>query len=170
MAGGALAATEDVRRDHEPRAAVDRRIFTDEAVPPTGRLVTRASRPDHVRIAGQCVQNKHRVGRVGVQLTHVSYATRTCCRWPPSSRSKAPRSANRLSPGWSPLSPCTGCGETTGGRHRAQASFAARKPRSRSARMSSMPSMPTASRTSPGVTPVANCSSGDNCECVVEAG
>ena len=37
---------------------------------------------------------------------------------------------------------------------------AAAKPSSRSARMSSMPSMPTASRTSPGLTPVVSCSSG----------
>ena len=33
-----------------------------------------------------------------------------------------------------------------------------------------MPSMPTASRTRPGVTPVANCSSADSCAWVVEAG
>ena len=48
--------------------------------------------------------------------------------------------------------------------------LAAAKPCSRSARMSSMPSMPTARRTSPGVTPVASCSSGDSCACVVDAG
>lgn len=39
-----------------------------------------------------------------------------------------------------------------------------------SATMSSIPSMPTARRTSPGVTPEASCSSGVSCECVVEAG
>ena len=33
-----------------------------------------------------------------------------------------------------------------------------------------MPSMPTASRTSPGVTPVASCSSGVSWACVVDAG
>ncbi len=48
--------------------------------------------------------------------------------------------------------------------------LAAANPCSRSARMSSMPSMPTASRTSPGVTPVASCSSGVSCACVVDAG
>ena len=41
-----------------------------------------------------------------------------------------------------------------------QAPFAARNPASRSARMSSMCSMPTARRTRPGVTPESACSSG----------
>ena len=41
--------------------------------------------------------------------------------------------------------------------------LAAMKPRSRSARMSSIPSNPTASRTRPGVTPVASCSSAESC-------
>ena len=44
------------------------------------------------------------------------------------------------------------------------------EPCSRSARMSSMPSMPTASRTRPGVTPVASCSAAESWLCVVEAG
>src|SRR6516225_10389471 len=47
---------------------------------------------------------------------------------------------------------------------------AAAKPSSRSARMSSMPSMPTASRTSPGLTPVVSCSSGVSWAWVVDAG
>ena len=36
--------------------------------------------------------------------------------------------------------------------------------------MSSIPSMPTARRTSPGVTPAGSCSSGVSCEWVVDAG
>jgi len=41
---------------------------------------------------------------------------------------------------------------------------------SRSYRMSSIASVPTDRRISPGVTPVAACSSSDNCWCVVLAG
>ena len=48
--------------------------------------------------------------------------------------------------------------------------LAAVNPCSRSAKMSSMCSMPTASRTRPGVTPAASWSSGESCECVVDAG
>eukprot|EP01110_Echinostelium_bisporum_P012915 TRINITY_DN8018_c0_g1_i1.p5 TRINITY_DN8018_c0_g1~~TRINITY_DN8018_c0_g1_i1.p5 ORF type:complete len:50 (+),score=1.58 TRINITY_DN8018_c0_g1_i1:2-151(+) len=36
--------------------------------------------------------------------------------------------------------------------------------------MSSMPSIPTANRTRPGVTPEATCSAGASCACVVVAG
>ena len=48
--------------------------------------------------------------------------------------------------------------------------LAAANPCSRSARMSSMNSMPTASRTRPGVTPDASWSSGESCAWVVDAG
>ena len=43
------------------------------------------------------------------------------------------------------------------------ADLAAANPSSRSATMSSIPSSPTARRTSPGVTPEASCSSGESC-------
>ena len=52
----------------------------------------------------------------------------------------------------------------------AHASLTARNPASRSARMSSIDSSPTESRTRSGLTPVVVCSSSVNCECVVEAG
>ncbi len=55
-------------------------------------------------------------------------------------------------------------------RQATQLDLDAAKPASRSARMSSMPSRPTASRISPGVTPDSSCSSGVSCEWVVEAG
>src|SRR5690606_21953586 len=51
-----------------------------------------------------------------------------------------------------------------------QAPLAAAKPASRSATMSSMCSMPTARRTSPGVTPAARWASSESWEWVVEAG
>ena len=47
---------------------------------------------------------------------------------------------------------------------------AAAKPSSRSARMSSMPSMPTASRTKPGLTPADSCSAALSWAWVVDAG
>src|ERR1700727_1620489 len=50
------------------------------------------------------------------------------------------------------------------------ASLAARNPASRSARMSSIDSMPTERRTRSGDTPVVVCSASVNCECVVDAG
>ena len=56
------------------------------------------------------------------------------------------------------------------GHGRGQDSLAARKPASRSARMSSIPSIPTARRTRSGVTPAVSCSSGVSWEWVVDAG
>jgi hypothetical protein len=57
-------AAEHVRRDDEPLARVERRVRTDEPVPPPGCRVARPDRAMHVRVAGERMQHQNGVGPV----------------------------------------------------------------------------------------------------------
>ena len=65
--GRALAATQDVRGDHEPARGVQGETVADDAGPPPRRRVPLPRRPDHVGVAGEGVQDEDGVvdGPVG---------------------------------------------------------------------------------------------------------
>ena len=136
-------------------------------VPPADLAVPGPGRAGGVAVAGERVQHEHRVRRDRrASVPHVSYATVTGPSRPPASSVERPVGEGHelAAPGRdhpAATRPVTG----TDRRHRSIAiasmpgapvrlsHLAARKPASRSARMSSSDSMPTERRTRPGVTP-----------------
>ncbi len=144
------------------------------------RRMVGTGRAGDVRIAGQCVQHHDDVVAFGVQLAPALHRDRYIVEDRTAfqrqgadlddrrshlrrAASTARRSVCRR---WSSR-PCSHRRGTLIGT--ARTAFAAANPWSRSARMSSIPSIPTARRTSPGVTPVVACSSGVSWACVVDA-
>jgi len=124
-----------------------------------------------VAVAGKCVQHEERIGRIGVETPHVSYATVIADNAPPA-RNASGRSVNKVAncrrPGRSPgrQAPVTGGSTVTASRSRSRP---ARSGRLRGAQSRVEVgedvvdvSIPTESRTRPGVTPVVNCSFGSS--------
>ena len=165
--GRALGATQHVRTDDEELLSVDGEPRTDESVPPARREVTRSCITCGVGVARQRVQHEHGVRAISferaprfVSDVHASEATPA---FEGETLGLAPRSVTkRRSPGLVACAPVPqgSCGH---------ALYSA-KPASRSARMSSIDSMPTERRTRSGLTPVVICSSSVSWEWVVEAG
>ena len=66
---GALAAPEHVRADDEVAVGVDRRPGPDDRTPPSRARMSGLDRTAHVRVTAQGVQDEHRVGGSGIELT-----------------------------------------------------------------------------------------------------
>ena len=155
--GGPLAPAEHVRAHHVIAVRVDGRAGSDQALPPARRRMPDDRGTGRMGVARQRVQDQDRVGPGPVQLTprlvgdrHVRKAAARLERerCPSTVRDHGELAPPRLVPGspnpWE--------------RRRGHAPLAARNPASRSARMSSIDSMPTERRTRSGVTPVVVCS------------
>src|SRR6185312_3021737 len=178
-AGGAIAAPGPVGGDDEVPVGVDGPAGTDEAIPPA---VLPAVPTGDVCVPGQRVEQQDRVGGVGVQrpprLVAHHHLGQPAARLEPvaTDRDALEDSVadDRRTAGadlFRHVADPWGHRETWVSASALSAAVAAAaNPSSRSARMSSMCSMPTASRTRPGLTPAASCSASLSWEWVVEAG
>ena len=168
--GGAPAATEDVHREHAPPVGVERGSGSDQRAPPTRGGMIGPGRAGHVRVAGEGVEHEHDVVVAGADRTPALHA---------DGHGRQHAAAFEVDAAHVDLGDAAQARHAVGrqrdrrlptGVRTVGHCAAAANPRSRSARMSEIPSIPTASRTRPGVTDDASCSSGVSWACVVDAG
>src|SRR5690606_19025602 len=169
--GAALAAAQHVGGDHEVPVGVECQPGADDAFPPAWAGVPGAFRAYDVAVAGEGVQHEDRVGAVLVETAPRLVGQADPGKFTPGLQQQrfgqfdpAPV-ARRV-----PFPPRAGRGKGRGGVVTHWYALAARSPASKAARRSSTCSKPTDSRTRPGATPLASCSSGVSWLCVVLAG
>src|SRR5699024_2817940 len=146
---GALASPEDISGDQVERVCIDCPLRPDQTVPPARRRMARSRRSRHMAVTGEGMQDQHRIGAVVGAPGFVRHGDVFDAR--PALQRQRPDPAELPVSRRVRLPPRTGDGSQlyVGGSFH----LAAFKPVSISARISSMPSMPTAKRTMPGETP-----------------
>ena len=172
----ALASAQDVRAHDKPAIRIDRHTRTDQSQPPSSRSVSRSHRAGDVRVTGQGMADVDRIVTIRRQSSPRLIRHRDVRQNDRGLGGELPDRQESTITRVVPLPP--GCARGRGALivdgicrcRQGQPCLADRKPASRSARMSSSASNPTARRTRPGVTPAASCCSGVSWECVVDAG
>ena len=164
-----LTPAEHVGTYDEITFRIEREPRPDEAVPPPGGDVARTGRARRVRIHCQGMENQDAIASFGVERPPLFVCHGDVRQAPPELERQASLGVAEELEEPPPTTSVPGLPYSRAG-PLAHAPFAARNPASRSAKMSSMDSMPTESLTRSGDTPVVVCSASVSCEWVVDAG